>query len=64
MKFQWRIAAAWLSPVVVWVVILLVIGGWDALGFFLKALLVLTVLSVVGAGVEWITHKIGVSIDD
>ncbi len=61
---KWGIVAAWLSPVVAWVVVLLVIGGWDALGFFLKALLVLTVISLVGAGVTWVFAKIGGSIDE
>lgn len=52
------------TTAVVWVSILFVVGGTDALGFFVRVFLVLSAFSVLGAGVGWISRKIGGSIDE
>ena len=51
-------------PAAIWGLIFLLIGGTSALDFFLKIALVLTIFSVIGAGVGWIAAKIGGSIND
>lgn len=50
--------------IVFWGSVIFLIGGTDALGFYLRVLLVLSAFSVVGAGVGWVSRKIGVKINE
>jgi hypothetical protein len=57
---DWVAVIAWLvAPAVLWGIIIYAIGGPDALDFYLKAIVVLIVISIVGAAIGWVWEKIG-----
>jgi hypothetical protein len=49
---------------VAWGLIIYLIGGTDALGFFLRVIVVLSAFSVGGAVIGWIFRKFGGSINE
>ena len=47
-----------------WGIIIYLIGGWDALRWFIGVLVLLTVGTGIGAGFRWVGKKLQIKIND
>jgi hypothetical protein len=63
-QIDWGIIFILVVTAVSWGLIIYLIGGTDALGFYLRAILVLSAFSVGGAAIGWIFRKFGGSINE
>lgn len=61
---NWGVILVLVMIAVAWGEIIYLIGGTDALGFYLRAILVLSAFSVGGAAIGWIFRKFGGSINE